>query len=251
MPVPNHDDKFGADPIVTPDQSDADPPPPGIVITYSRDLYEHLTDTNDGDPIDRYYGDLYTISDRVAVLGNFGIGAPTTAMLMEALIADGATTFLSIGYAGTLDDTLDIGDTVLCEKALRDDGTSHHYLEPTRYTHPSPPLFTHLETTLDTTDSTHHVGPTWTIDAIYQETAAEVQAYTDDGIRTVEMEAAAVFAVGTHHDVDTAAMFTISDYLTPEAWDPHFDAATDHLHRLGDLAIDALESYIDNRGDNA
>lgn len=247
MPVPNHPDKHGADPVVTPDPNDDATLPPHILLTYSHNLFEYITDSYDGDHIDRYYGDLYTVSDRVGVLGDFGIGAPTTAMLMEDLIADGATTFLSIGFAGALDRTIAVGDTVLCARAIRDDGTSHHYREPATYAHPSEPLFTHTETTVTDRVTPYHVGASWTIDAIYRETTTEVEAYGAQGVLTVEMEAATVFTVATHHDVDAAAMFTVSDHLTPDEWDPHFETALDDLTTLGDTAIAVLDTYAETQ----
>lgn len=250
MPVPNLAEKHTSDPVITPDASRGDvraavDPPSRIVLCYSQSLLEYVTDTYDGDHLDGYYGDLYAVTDDIGVLGNFGIGAPTTAMLMEELIADGVETFLSIGYAGALDPTIDRGESILCTDAIRDDGTSHHYLPPDHPATPTDRLYSHVADHLATAAGTVHEGPTWTTDAVYRETEAEVASYADAGVLTVEMEAAAVFAVATHHDVDAAAMFVVSDYLTPEDWTPHFETAIEDLYNLGDTAIDALSSYID------
>jgi len=248
MPVPTHPDKHRSPPVITATDSgarhraEADPPT-GVVLCYSRALFEYVTDTYDGDLIDAYFGDLYAISGDVGVLGNFGIGAPTTAMLMEELLADGVDAFLSIGYAGALDTTIDRGEYILCTDAIRDDGTSHHYLPADHAATPSDALHAHVAGHLTDRDVTVHEGPTWTTDAVYRETEAEVRTYADRGVLTVEMEAAAVFAVATHHDADAAAMFVVSDYLTPEEWSPHFEAATEDLYALGDTAIDALAAY--------
>lgn len=249
MPIPQHPPKLDSEPLVTPHQTrdtteaTGTPIPDGIILSYSRTLFEHVTNTYDGTHIDRYFGDLYILDDTVGILGNFGIGAPTTALLMEELIADGATTFLSIGYAGSLDRSIEFGDYILCSEAIRDEGTSHHYLHPDADAHPTPTLFDHLETHVSAMDHPYHIGPSWTIDAVYQETVAEVQHYANHGVLTVEMEAAAVYAVATHHDVEAAAMFVVSDYLTPDDWTADFERAIEDLYHLTDTAINALSSY--------
>ena len=73
---------------------------------------------------------------------------------------------------------------------------------------------------------------TWTIDTPYRETIDEVRHYQADGVLTVEMEAAALFAVGVHRGVDVAAAFVISDLLTEDRWHGQFHDAVDPLHRL-------------------
>jgi uridine phosphorylase len=71
-------------------------------------------------------------------------------------------------------------------------------------------------------------GVSWTTDAPYRETRRKVEAYRDEGVKTVEMEAAALFAVGRRLKVPTAAVFVIGDRLADLAWQPPSDA---HLLR--------------------
>ena len=89
-------------------------------------------------------------------------------------------------------------------------------------------------------DRDYAAGATWTIDAIYRETREEVEQYRDDGVLTVDMEAAAVFAVAQHRGCEAAALFTVSDYLDPDGWDPHFEETDDHLAEAFDIALDGL-----------
>ena len=132
----------------------------------------------------------------------FGIGAPAAAMVLEELVELGATRFVSLGFAGALSSDLDFDDVVVCSKALRDEGVSHHYLAPARYSFPSPTLSAQLLRALSADGEPVSEGPSWTIDAIFRETIAEATAYRDEGILTVEMEAAALFAVGEVLGVD-------------------------------------------------
>ncbi|UPV75344.1 nucleoside phosphorylase [Halorussus limi] len=255
MPFPNHPEKYGAEPIVTPDEhadyraaqaeGDVPEPPEAVVLCYSRGLMEYFTETYDGETVDHYYGRLYCFEDTdydVGVLGDFGIGAPTTAMLMDELVADGVEAFLSIGFAGCLDESVEMGDFIVCEKAVRDEGTSHHYVESETYAFPSDSLVEDTTDLLRERDEPFHVGPSWTTDAIYQETDAEVEHYAEEGVLTVEMEASAVFAVADYRDVEAGAMFVVSDYLGQSEWDPKFHLTAEDMQRLGDTAKEILAS---------
>ncbi len=258
MPFPNHPGKHREEALVTPEQSadyresvaDADvtEPPEAVVLCYSRSLMKYVTETYDGEKVGLYYGDLYVLDDadhRVGVLGNFGIGAPTTAMLMDDLVADGVETFLSIGFAGCLDDSVEMGEFVVPSKAIRDEGTSHHYVASETYAHPSDSLVTTMEAELDARGEPYHVGPSWTTDAIYRETKAEVEGYADEGVLTVEMEASAVFAVAAHRGVEAGAMFVVSDYLGTSEWEPKFHLAHEDVQHLGDAAVETLEAHVE------
>jgi uridine phosphorylase len=153
--------------------------------------------------------------------------------------------FLSIGIAGCLDESVEMGEFVVCEKAIRDEGTSHHYVESEKYARPSESLLADAERHLSKRDEPYHVGPSWTTDAIYQETEAEVRRYADEGVLTVEMEAAAVFAVANHRGVEAGALFVVSDYLGLSDWEPKFHLTAEDLQRLGDTAVDILRNRLE------
>jgi uridine phosphorylase len=175
----------------------------------------------------------------VGFVTGFGIGAPVAAMVLEELVELGATRFVSLGFAGALSTELDFDDVVVCSKALRDEGVSHHYLAPARYSFPSETLSAQLLRALADDGEAVSVGPSWTIDAIFRETIAEATAYRDEGILTVEMEAAALFAVAEVLGVDVAAIFTISDHLLAhDEW--RGKQGEGGLGRLVDAAIAVL-----------
>jgi uridine phosphorylase len=108
------------------------------------------------------------------------------------------------------------------KRAIRDEGTSHHYLSPGKYAYPSKPLTERLGKVLKDLRKEYHLGTSWTIDALYRETVAEARHDQQDGVATVEMEASALFAVAEHRKVDIAALFTISDSLADLKWRPEF-----------------------------
>ena len=106
-----------------------------------------------------------------------------------------------------------IGDIVVCDRAIRDEGTSHHYLPPDTYAHASSAATARLVDALQATGTPHSVGTSWTIDAPYRETIAEVRHYQAEGVLAVEMEAAALFAVAAYRGVEMGSLLTISDTL--------------------------------------
>jgi len=159
-PYSNHPEKHREEVLVTPhrqreyrrERGDGNSfdVPEAVVVCFSRGLMEYAMEEYEGDPVGHYYGDLYWFDGtdgRVVVLGNFGIGAPTTAMLMDELVAGGTRTFLSVGIAGCLDRDVGMGEFVVCDRAIRDEGTSHHYLEPGRSVRPDEGLTAALRTT--------------------------------------------------------------------------------------------------------
>jgi len=254
MPFPNHPEKYDSAPVITPERdaayaesvNEGKPPelPDAVVLCYGRALWEYFTDAYSGTRTDLYPGGLYTFDDtdgRVGVLGDFGIGAPVTAMVMESAIAAGVEAVLSVGFAGCLDDSVGMGEFVVCERAIRDEGTSHHYRPSERYAEPSASLSKAMR---ETFPEPTHVGPSWTTDAVYQETEAEIERYAAEGVLTVEMEAATVFTVAAHREVEAGAAFVASDYLGPDEWDPQFHVADDDIKRLGDAAKDALDAHV-------
>ncbi|GAH41487.1 unnamed protein product, partial [marine sediment metagenome] len=70
----------------------------------------------------------------------------------------------------------------------------------------------------------------------------EIKKYQEEGVLTVEMEAAAIFAVAKYLNVEAGAIFTISDYLTEDNWELHFHLTDTHLHTLFTIAKKTLSS---------
>ncbi|MFD8986174.1 nucleoside phosphorylase, partial [Streptomyces sp. NPDC059564] len=149
----------------------------------------------------------------IALCGNFGLGAPAAALAVEQLAALGTRRIITVGTAAALQPGLRPGTLVVCDRALRDEGLSHHYLPPGRSIDPWPGLTQHLLKALAGVDGPVTCGTSWTTDAPYRETAVEVADHQSAGILTADMEAAAVFAVGRHRAVETAAVLVVADSL--------------------------------------
>jgi len=256
MVLPNFKNKYSQDSLFNPkdylryqykrEKYDKFRPPAGVILCYSASLMEYVLNNHKTTKVNRFYGDMYLLkdtNDKVAVIGRFGIGAPVVTTLVEELIAFGVKQFISIGTAGTLQKELNIGDLVVCEKAIRDEGTSYHYLKPSKYAYASKVLTEKIKKFLNTSGQKYIVGTSWTIDAPYRETIAEARQYQNEGVATVEMEAAALFAVAKYRRVKMGAIFTVSDSLAELQWSPkfHLKKTKSGLERLYQLAIEVLQ----------
>lgn len=192
-----------------------------VLFCFQAGLLEYAVRRFNGRKQKGFYGETYTFdinNRKVAVIGRFGIGAPVVAVLTEDFAALGATQFLALGMAGGLQPAMQAGDLVVCTRAIRDEGTSHHYLPAAKHVAASSRLTRRLCRSLDSENIPYSTGATWTTDAPYRETRREIAQFQDEGVRTVEMEAAALFAVAQYCGVDAAAAFVIGDTLDDTTW---------------------------------
>ncbi len=212
-------------------------------MCYDNRLMEYILDNYKITKIKWFPGELYLLKENnIAIIGNFGMGSPIAAALLEELIALGVKKFISIGTAGTLQKDIDIGELVVCERAIRDEGTSYHYLKPSKYAYASKSMTKKIIDSLNKFKKNYYIGASWTIDAPYKETVAEARHYQKEGVMTVEMEASALFSVAQFRNVEIGAIFTISDSLAELEWNPrfHLKKTKKGLELLYDVAVDAL-----------
>lgn len=148
-----------------------------------------------------------------------GIGAPLAASLLEEMIARGCRKFVACGGCGVLDKEIAVGHLLLPIAALRDEGTSYHYLPPSREVEMNPHALAAIEGVLKGHGIEYLRTKTWTTDAIYRETVDKVQAYLAEGCLAVEMEAAAFFAVAQFRGVTFGQILYGGDAVIPNAWD--------------------------------
>lgn len=148
-----------------------------------------------------------------------GIGGPFAAAAFEELIAMGGRRFVACGAAGVLVPELVLGHAVVVDSALRDEGTSFHYLPPARTVAADPRPMARLVGALHRAGIAHTVGRTWSTDALYRETRDRARRRRDEGCLTVEMEAAALHAVARYRQVALAQVLLAGDSLAGEQWD--------------------------------
>jgi uridine phosphorylase len=225
--------------------------PAGVVVLYQPPLFDAVLSRPGVSPFAPGGGrttaflDLHTFDDTggtVGVIGGFGIGAPAATSALESLAAIGVRRFVSMGTAGALQAALDTGDVVVCDRAVRDEGVSHHYAPSALWAEPSASLTRRLYEHLDDAGLAPTTGATWTIDAPFRETVAEARHYADLGVTVVDMEAAALFTVARHRGVEVASAFAVSDSLADGEWVPQFGhpRLADSLVRMVPAAVAAL-----------
>jgi uridine phosphorylase len=148
-----------------------------------------------------------------------GIGAPLAAALLEEMIARGCQKFVACGGCGVLDKEIAVGHLLVPVSAIRDEGTSYHYLPPAREVEMDPKARAAIESVLTRHRLDYLRTKTWTTDAIYRETPKKVAAYLKEGCLAVEMEAAAFFAVAQFRGVAFGQILYGGDAVIPGAWD--------------------------------
>ena len=259
MPVPLFSDKYRSPSMFRPEDfllymkkngliGDTEKAPRSVIFSYQRSLFDFVVKHH---PVrfpkgyfNHHLAYLEETGGEVAIVGRFGIGAPAAIAMLEELIAFGTHSFISIGTAGSLVRNILPGDIVLCRGALRDEGTSYHYVPGGGIALPDESMTKALGDAFDADHVPYDTGISWTTDAIYRETLQELQAFTARGAIVVEMEASALFTVARYREVPMAACFTVSDSLTETAWQPEFlSKDTDAgLEKLYQAAVTALRA---------
>ena len=176
---------------------------------------------------------------RLAVL-HPGVGAPLAVAFLEEIIALGCKKFIACGGAGALNQEIGLGHVVVPTSAIRDEGTSYHYLPPSREVEASPEGIAAIEQVLARHQVGYVKGKTWTTDGLYRETPARIARRREEGCLTVEMEAAAFFAVAKFRGVTFAQLLYGGDDLSAETWDSrHWTTHTPARDKLFWLAAEA------------
>jgi uridine phosphorylase len=148
-----------------------------------------------------------------------GVGAPLAAGMLEEVIALGCTRIVACGGAGALRDDLVLGHAVVVDEAVRDEGTSYHYLPASRTVTADAHGVSVLATLLEERGVPFLVGKSWTTDAFYREARPRIDRRVAEGCLTVEMEAAAFMAVARFRGIRFAQLLYAGDSVAGEAWD--------------------------------
>ena len=117
-----------------------------------------------------------------------GIGAPSTAILIEELTKIGARTLIRVGNSGGLDPELELGDLVITTGAVRDDGTSRSYVVPEYPAVAQYDVVTALVEAARAQGVSAHTGLTWSLDGFYARNAIlgpadSIESMSVDGYR--------------------------------------------------------------------
>lgn len=144
-----------------------------------------------------YHTDLYKFNFEGIDYGiiSRAVGAPFAVLVAEELFTCGAELVINVTSAGQITPIGILPYFILIEKALRDEGTSYHYLPPSDFSYLSPDLRLMAERALSEALLPVYWGATWTTDAPFRETESAISRCQELGILAVEMEAAALYAM--------------------------------------------------------
>jgi uridine phosphorylase len=131
--------------------------------------------------------------ERFGIVGG-AVGAPFAVLVAEQLFASGCRFLLSMTSAGQIVAQGPTPYFILIERALRDEGTSYHYLPPAPFAAADPGLVACVMPAVAGLAPPVYRGASWTTDAPFRETAAAIAECRARDILAVEMEAAALYA---------------------------------------------------------
>jgi uridine phosphorylase len=215
------------------------------ILCFQSSAFRHLSGQFRGRKIDGFMGKVAALKKcghKIAAVETFGFGGPATAVALEELAACGVNRCVAIGVCGFIQPAIAPGDVIVPAEAIRDEGTSYHYLPSEKRALPSDKLRQQLISAFSRRDSEYISGQVWTTDAPYRETGEEISLYQDNGLLGVDMETSAFFCVCSALKMEAACGLVAADSLVDGTWHPchdqrKVDAA---LRQLADSAVEAL-----------
>jgi uridine phosphorylase len=188
-----------------------------------------------------YHTELWTLEHEGERLGIVGcaVGAPFAVLVAEQLFASGCEFVISVTSSGQIAQLGRPPYFVLIEKALRDEGTSHHYLAPSTFAEIDPSLSRQITEALSGLRSEIRRGATWTTDAPFRETEAAIAAARDHGLLAVEMEAAALYAFARARNKPVLCFAHVTNEMAQRDGDFEKGVANGALEALGLLSATA------------
>lgn len=186
-----------------------------------------------GDCVDEYARDLPVLATYETVTKNYPVykvneqiclcqapmGASVAVSFMDWLIAYGVRTVISAGSCGALID-LPENAFIVPRRALRDEGTSYHYMPPARWSYLDPAIQQSIIDVLSKDGIGYAEYDTWTTDGLFRETVDKVRRSRAEGCGVVDMECAALSACAEFRGVAFGQfMFTADTLADIDAFD--------------------------------
>jgi len=147
------------------------------------------------------------------------VGAAAAVGSFEEMIEMGTENLLLVGCCGCLDSAIEDYSIIIPTAALRDEGTSYHYMPASDEVEIDSKCVNIIEDFIKSKNISYHKGKTWTTDALYRETKDKVEMRRKQGAITVDMECSAMAAVAKFRGVNFGQMFYAADNLGAEEYD--------------------------------
>jgi uridine phosphorylase len=178
------------------------------------------------------------------VVASHGVGSGGALCLFQELIFAGVTTIVRFGTAGSLTRRIAVGDLVVAEAAVRDDGVTDQLIPAIYPAFGSPEVVLALEAAARDHNMKSHRGVTWTRGAFYdlKILPSMDDVYRKAGVIAVEMELAALLVVSAIHRVHCGGLLVIDGYAGEDAYDPYTEAVARSVAGGARVALDAMHS---------
>jgi uridine phosphorylase len=143
-----------------------------------------------------HHTQLYSFSRSGIDFGIVGcaVGVSFAVLIAEEMFVSGCKLLISMTSSGQIVPTRPPPYFIAIDRALRDEGTSYHYMPPADYSHADPALISELDGAFEDFSVPVLTGATWTTDAPFRETQPAIYAMRERNLLAVEMEASALYA---------------------------------------------------------
>jgi uridine phosphorylase len=223
--------------------------PPVCILDPDGDILRGLKKNGHASRFDAwpcYHTDLYTFSlagESVGIVGCV-VGAPFAVLVAEELFASGCRVLVSLTSAGQIVAAEPPPYFVVIDRAIRDEGTSYHYAAPSEFAEADPHLVAVAMGALSREGRRALVGPSWTTDAPFRETAEAIESARAKGVLAVEMEAAALYTFARARSASVLCLAHVTNTMGQAERDfekGDADGTTDALKVL-EIVVKAVRS---------
>ncbi len=194
-----------------------------LVITFFKEVIKTLLTEKQITPLLTIEGEndviVYKYVNEDILLIHGIVGSPACAGTLEDLIGLGITKVMFCGGGGVLDKNIKVGELLVVDGAIRDDGLSYHYIKPSRVIYTNEEVKTKIINYLEQENIPFIKGLTWTTDAIYRETKDKIALRKEEGAKIVEMEQSGLIAVSSFRKIDYGSIIYGGDDVSGTIWD--------------------------------
>ena len=225
---------------------------PGTVVSiFHHTLFYRIAEFLGGEEIARTkdvdgHWPVYAVSykGKKFALYKARLGAPACVGSFEDIIPMGAKRIILLGNCGVLDKSIEDCGIIIPTRAIRDEGTSYHYVPAADYIDVNKKYTEEFIAVLNEFGYPYVKGITWTTDAFYRETRAKVNRRKEMGAICVEMECAAMQAMCDFRGVEFFQFLYAGDNLDHSTWDPRSLSGTSRLEDKEKIALLAFELAV-------
>lgn len=225
-----------------------EPIPPICILEFDGDLTDWLVEKGLATPFPTWPC-FHTMMYSVTAAGNKcgmiprTIGGPYAVLIAEQLLSAGVRLIVGLTSAGRVSPSLPLPCIVIASAAVRDEGTSYHYLPKAEMVQCPTAIGSFLVPELQALGVVVREGPVWTTDAPYRETATQLQHWAAKGVLAVEMQSASLFAFATARGANVAVVARVSNAVDNQG--DQFDTGTDQDgFRIVQAIVNAGERFL-------